>query len=465
MRPHNELGQVDADSHQKRDQPNTDITVQDYLFGRKATVWVFALLCLLMIFDFADRMIIASLLPYIQHDWAINDAQAGFLSSILTIGMVLFAFPVSIVIDRWRRIKTASLMGIFWGIASAAGAITQSFSQLAATRLLVGAGEAAYAPASYAWISAAFPHRRLQLALGLFSASQPIGMAIGIALGGLIAQHFGWRYALGVMAIPGIVIALLLYKGRDYRTILPKLLPAQVFAGKALDSASSSTVQQLTHRQVIRQNWQSIRQTPSLLLTYLAAAMATLQWVPIVFFLPSYLHRVHQIELATASLLTSSILLIGIVTLPLGGWVMDRLTQKYPSSKLYIAAGGYALATLLYVLAFSLVSGLWLQFALIIVAGALLTFCSSAPLSLTQELVSPSARALSGTTSVMTIHLLGSIPGPFIAGLLSDSFGLTVALTVLPLVSGVLATVLILFALRYYRKDFARVERYPLEAA
>lgn len=78
MRPHNELGQVDADTHLKRDQPNTDITTQDYLFGRKATVWVFALLCLLMIFDFADRMIIASLLPYIQRDWAINDAQAGF---------------------------------------------------------------------------------------------------------------------------------------------------------------------------------------------------------------------------------------------------------------------------------------------------------------------------------------------------------------------------------------------------
>ena len=37
----------------------------DYLFGRKVTAKVFFLLCLLMVFDFADRMIIASILPYI----------------------------------------------------------------------------------------------------------------------------------------------------------------------------------------------------------------------------------------------------------------------------------------------------------------------------------------------------------------------------------------------------------------
>lgn len=192
----------------------------DYLFGRKVTAKVFFLLCLLMVFDFADRMIIASILPYIQKDWGISDAQAGLLSSILTLGMVLFAFPVSMLIERYGRIKVASLMGIFWGIASALGAFSSSLSQLATTRLFVGIGEAAYAPASYSWISTAFPRRRLQLALGIFSASQPIGMAVGIAFGGYVAQHYGWRHSLGLLAIPGIVVAFLLYRGRDYQSVL-----------------------------------------------------------------------------------------------------------------------------------------------------------------------------------------------------------------------------------------------------
>lgn len=439
---------------------HTHSTGTDYLFGRKSTVWVFGLLCLLMVFDFADRMIIASILPYIQQEWKISDAQAGLLSSVLTLGMVLFAFPISIFIDRWSRIKTASLMGIFWGIASAAGALTQGFSQLALTRFFVGAGEAAYAPASYAWISAAFPRRRLQLALGLFSASQPIGMALGIAFGGYIAQHYGWRHALGLLAIPGIVIAILLYRGRDYKTFTHQHSLSETDQQTQLTSSEKAK----QHWDAVKQSWRLIRRTPSLILTYLAIAMVTLQWIPMVFFLPSYLHRIHHIELSQASLMTSCILLIGIVTLPLGGWVMDTLSNQYQKAKLYVSLVGYSLATLFYGIAFALLTDLVWQFSLIILAGALLSFCSPAPLSLTQELVPPSARALSGTSSVMTIHLLGSIPGPFIAGLVSDAFGISTALTVVPVISGVLAIILLGFAAHFYSRDVSRVQFSHLEA-
>ena len=56
----------------KTEQPSPD-----YLFGRKVTAKVFFLLCLLMVFDFADRMIIASILPYIQKDWGIIPIQSA----------------------------------------------------------------------------------------------------------------------------------------------------------------------------------------------------------------------------------------------------------------------------------------------------------------------------------------------------------------------------------------------------
>lgn len=104
-----------------------------------------------------------------------------------------------------------------------------------------------------------------------------------------------------------------------------------------------------------------------------------------------------------------------------------------------------------------------LQFSLIILAGAVLSFCSSGPLSLTQELVPMSARTLSGTTSVMTTHLLGSIPGPFIAGLISDTYGISAALTVLPIISGVIALGLLAAALYFYPKDIAKVKHSDLE--
>ncbi|MEG0886821.1 MAG: MFS transporter, partial [Janthinobacterium sp.] len=135
-------------------------------------------------------------------------------------------------------------------------------AQLAASRALVGAGEAGYAPVSYTWISAAFPKRRRQLALGLFSSAQPIGMALGVALGGYVATHYGWRHALGIMALPGLLIALWLYRGQDYQTVSVREIAGKSPAEPAL-----------------RGRLAVIAGTPSLVFAYLSAAMGTQQWV------------------------------------------------------------------------------------------------------------------------------------------------------------------------------------------
>ena len=215
----------------------------------------FSLLCLLMVFDFTDRMILAALIPSIKTEWQIT---AGMLSSILTLGMVLCALPASIAIERWSRVKTASIMGVVWSLASAAGGLAGSVTQLAASRALVGAGEAGYTPVSSTWISAAFPKRRRQLALGLFSSAQPIGMALGVALGGYVATHYGWRHALGIMALPGLLIAVWLYRGHDYQTVSVR------------DTAARSPGEP-----ALRGRLAVIAGTPSLVFAYLSAAMGT----------------------------------------------------------------------------------------------------------------------------------------------------------------------------------------------
>jgi len=428
--------------------PAASASVADgYLFGKGRTFQTFSLLCLLMVFDFADRMILAALIPAIKAEWLISDATSGLLGSLLTLGMVLFAFPASFVIDRWSRIKTASLMGVLWSIASAVGALAQSVGQLAVSRAFVGIGEAGYAPAAYAWIAAAFPRRRLQLALGTFSAAQPIGMAFGVALGGYVAAHYGWRHALGIVALPGLFIALWLYRGRDYKNLPQRSAEVEV-DGSIIPTRAAAVLRK-----------------PSLLLAYLGAAMGTLQWVPLVFFLPSFLNRAHAIPVQTASLLTSGILLLSIVGVPLGGWAMDRWSLRHDRAKLIWPAIAGSLATLLYGAAFGLVEDFSLQYGLIMAAVFVGSTAGTGPLAMTQELVHPAIRAFSGTCSVVTIHLLGSVPGPFLAGLLSDHFGLRHALLVLPLASGLLQLIALLFALRYYRRDLARVGCYTLESA
>ncbi|MGE5253557.1 MAG: MFS transporter, partial [Planctomycetaceae bacterium] len=72
---------------------------EGYLFSRTYSHYVFILLWLLYFFDYADRMVVVSLFPFLKRDWGLTDAQCGALVSAVYWAIVIFSFPVSIVID------------------------------------------------------------------------------------------------------------------------------------------------------------------------------------------------------------------------------------------------------------------------------------------------------------------------------------------------------------------------------
>ena len=107
---------------------------------------------------------------------------------------------------------------------------SRSYGQLLAARSLIGLGEAGYGSVGAALI-ARFPVRMRSVLMAAFSPP-PVGSVLGVLLGGVIAARWGWQAAFGVVGIPGLVLALLYLKVRDYRTV--ELAPQ-------LDRATSST--------------------------------------------------------------------------------------------------------------------------------------------------------------------------------------------------------------------------------
>jgi predicted MFS family arabinose efflux permease len=418
-----------------------------WLFGRRRTWGVFGLFALLMVFDFADRMLIAALLPAIRLDWHITDAQAGLLNSALTLGMIVFAFPVALAIDRWSRVKTAALMGGVWSVAGVLGGAAASFGSLLVARAVVGIGEAGYAPAAYSWIAAAFPRRHLQLALGLFSAGAPVGMALGVAGSGYIAQHYGWRHAFGVVALPGLIVAALLYFGADFRS---RDLLANAARAACADSRDKGGA--IHAMASVPSRWR-ILGVPSLLFSFFMSGMTMMQSVPVFYFLPTWLNRIHHLPLQKASLLTSALMLLPVIGTPLGGWIMDRMTQRFRRAKLVYVAAAAAFCTVLNLAIFHFVDGWQAQYGLLAISIFVGSTAVTGPMSMTQELVHPRGRAFSATCGVIASAALGSMPGPWITGLLSDHFGLGRALTLVTFVSGVLMVCAALLALRFYLRD------------
>jgi MFS family permease len=177
------------------------------------------LLFMLYMFDYIDRTIVTSMFTSIERDYGITHMQSGLLVSAVYWAIVILTFPVSILVDRWSRTKTIGVMAIMWSIATALCALTGNYVQLFMARLLIGVGEAGYAPGGSAMISGLYPIDRRARMMGIWNASIPLGSAIGVLLGGIIAAKLGWKHAFGIVAVPGMIVAILFLFVKDYKTV------------------------------------------------------------------------------------------------------------------------------------------------------------------------------------------------------------------------------------------------------
>ena len=110
-------------------------------------------------------------------------------------------------------------MAIIWSLATALCALTGNYVQLFMARMLIGIGEAGYAPGGSAMISGLYPIDKRAKMMGLWNAAIPLGSAVGVMLGAIISAKLGWKHAFGMVAIPGLIIAFLFLFVKDYKTV------------------------------------------------------------------------------------------------------------------------------------------------------------------------------------------------------------------------------------------------------
>jgi MFS family permease len=426
---------------------------EGYLFSKGYTVYVFGLICLLMLFDFADRMIVASLLPFLKAEWGLTDTQGGSLVSAVYWAMFIFAFPVSILVDRWSRRKVTSLMASLWSVASAACAFVTGYGQLLMARTAIGVGEAAYAPAALTMISALFPAKMRAVMVGIFNAFIPLGMALGMTLGAYIAVRWGWRHAFGVVALPGLIVAIMFYFIRDYKTVALE----QTVAVPAGGPAGETQKKRMTKKEIAK----DFSRKPSLIAAYITFAAQSFQYVSIITFLPTYFIRVQGMSVQQASGLTSSLLLPVIVGGAIGGWLTDRWMKTNISARMLFPCISYAASSAVTIFAFAFLPAGTVQFIAFLAGNFLLTAAGPAVMCVTQEVVHPGLRAMAYALGITVQHMLGSAPGPLITGAISDKFGLPAAMT---LASGasLIGAVAMLIGSFYYKRDLEKVEKVTL---
>jgi MFS family permease len=418
-----------------------------YLYSKSYSNYVFMLLFLLYVFDYADRMVVNSMFSYIQTEWSINDTQSGWLVSIIYLSIGILTFPISLVIDRWSRTKTIGIMAIVWSLATALCAFTGNYVQLFMARILIGFGEAGYAPGGTALISGMYPLEKRSKIMGLWNSSIPIGSAIGVTMGGIIAASLGWKHAFGIVAVPGLIIAILFLFVKDYKTVDLSYVD------------KSNNKIKMERKDMFRE----FLSKPSVLFTYFGMAAIVFVTTAMIVWLPTYFASELKIEPKLAGTLAGAVMLLALIGAPLGGYITDKWRETQTNARLLFPTISTIISALLLFVALFLFRGTGQIIVLFIFGAWIMTFLAGAA-AVTQDVIHPGMRATSYAIAVAVQNLLGSFTAPIVLGKISDLSNIKTAICILPFVL-LIGTLLFYLGSKYYVRDMEKVAKIKLEAA
>lgn len=397
---------------------------------------VFALTFGLLISDYMSRQVLNAVFPLLKGEWALSDSQLGLLSGIVALMVGLLTFPLSLLADRFGRVRSLVLMAVLWSLATLGCALAENYPQMFIARFLVGVGEAAYGSVGIAVVVAVFPRDMRSTLAGAFMAGGMFGSVLGMALGGILAQHLGWRWAFAGMALFGLVLALL------YPLIVKEARIAPRCAGQGLTKASRPL--------------RTLYGSRSVIAAYIGSGLQLFVGGTVIVWMPSYLNRYYAMGTDRAGAIAAVIVLFSGIGTILCAMLCDRLGRQRPDRKISLAIGYCLGSCLLLSVAFALPAGT-AQLVLICL-GMMIAVGTNGPSSaMVANLTHAAVHGTAFATLTLANNLLGLATGPLITGRVSDLIGLHAAFQLVPLVS-IAAAAVFFIAKRHYHRDMERLQ-------
>lgn len=371
-----------------------------------ANAWrILFLLFLANLFNFFDRTIPAIIIEPIRLEWSLSDFQIGLVGTAFTLVYAIAGVPLGRMADTGSRRKIMGWGLTIWSGLTAVNGLAWNFWSFLLIRMGVGIGEASYAPAANSLIGDLFPAHKRARAMGIFMLGLPLGLLLAFfSIGAMVQAFDSWRAPFLLAALPGMLLALLMFMIKE---------PAR-------GAAESVQVQSAPVAKPLRQ----VLAIPTFWWLVLAGLAFNFATYACNSFMVPMLQRYFILSLQQAAMATGVMVgLTGLLGLTLGGWVADRLHQRWQTGRLLFAAlsmliaavcTGCALLTgrieiVLFVALFSLG---WLF------AYNFYTCVYTA----IQDVVEPRLRATAMALFFAGLYLLGGGLGPIAVGLLSDHY-------------------------------------------
>lgn len=339
----------------------------------------------------------ASVTPLIRESLGVGPSAAGLVVSVMFGTAVLTSVPVGVVLDRTdSRYAIAAAVGLLvlagaWGWRAAT---TGAFLSLLASRVLGGLAYTVVWNAGIDVVGRAFAADRRATAVGVFTASGPIGFAAGQGGAPIIAGALGWPAVFPVFATSAVVGLALFW-------------PTSRGGGRA-SGADPPTREEFRAVVTDRRVW-------------LVGTLGFLAYSVFLFvnsWAPSYLTEELSMSLALGGLLTALFPAVGVLSRVSGGLISDRLLggRRRPVLLLSFLVATPAVA------GFTTIRTVPVLIGALLLAGFAIQLSLGLAFAYIRELVDP-AVAATAVAFLTSVGLAGAFVAPIAGGAIVGAAG------------------------------------------
>ena len=368
--------------------------------------------------SFIDRQIMGILIQPIKQEFQMSDTAMGALSGLIfAVFYSALAIPFGRYADRANRRNFIAYCCGFRSVMTAFCGMATGFWMLALARTGVAVGEAGGSGPSISMIADHYPPGQRARAMSIYALGPQLGILFGLALGGWIAHHYGWRAAFVVMSVPGLLAAVAL----RFTGIEPRR-----GSWDAIGSTPAAAVAEPL-KVVLRDLWAS----KTFVGTSLAGLMIGIVGYGIATWTPAFLVRSHGMSLQGAGAVLGIIGGTAAVTgILFSGWLTDFLVRRNRRWRVGVPVLGCLLALPTGVAFFfmpagapMLIAGMEVPRAMIfyVIFSSTIVWYVPGTYSLLAELISSHRRATALAVFNLGLTTVGGGMGPFVIGMLSDA--------------------------------------------
>ena len=394
--------------------------------------------------NYLDRYVAASVAPMVQKELHLTDSEIGLFGTAFLLVYAVAAVPFGYWADRGVRKHVISVGVAIWSVATLLTGFARTYLQLFISRAAVGIGEASYYPAGTSLMSDYFPKEVRSRVMSIWGAGSTVGIALGFAGGGYLADLYGWRTAFFICGGPGLVFAILAFTMREP-------LRGAVEKGPSLRKTADAGIRQFF----------DLLKIPTLRATIIAQTLLFFVLASNAFWLPTVLQRRFDLTSTSAGVLAGGVIVIGgLVGTLAGGWLADKRATSTPTAHLEVGIAGFVAGAVLVTAA--ILSPTMTVFVPLFLLAVVALYLYSGPFTaLSQNVVSPGLRASAVTALLFIAHVFGDSHSPFDIGLLSDWLGgnLQLALLITSPTLLLAAAAVAAMGLRTVKRDTERMEQ------